>query len=68
MPAINAPGKFSGFRFYGIDLTNPNLATAPLAIPLQIAVTVFGVTGAGDALVFGVPTANCGGLISPRKR
>ena len=24
VPAINAPGKFSGFRFYRIDLTDPN--------------------------------------------
>ena len=53
VPAINAPGKFSGFRFYRIDLADPNLAAAPLAIPPQIAVTAFGVTGAGDALVFG---------------
>ena len=53
VPEINAPGKFSGFRFYRIDLTDPNLAAAPLAIPPKIAVTAFGVTGAGDGLVFG---------------
>ena len=33
VPVINAPGKFSGFRFYRIDLADPNLAAAPLPVP-----------------------------------
>ena len=52
VPAINAPRNFGSFSFYLIDLVDLDLAAAPLVIPLQIAVTSFGVTGAGDALVF----------------
>ena len=51
-PPISAPGKFSGFLFYRINLLVPNLAAAPLAFVPQIAVTDLGFTSDGGVLIF----------------